>query len=1112
MKKSNSYFLFILLQSYLFFFVGCRHSETEKPLFKALDNEITGINFSNDLTPDSAFNMFKYMYFYNGAGVAAADFNNDGLTDLFFAGNQVKNALFLNKGELKFENAGATAGLPDDGGWNTGVSVVDINDDGLQDIYICRVGNFETLHSTNLLLVCTGIDANGIPHYQDSAAAYGLAFSGFSTQAVFFDFDLDGDLDMFLLNHAVHHSGMFAERGKFLNDYSELSGDRFYKNENGRYVDFTKQSGIYSSQIGYGLGVVVTDVNMDGWPDLYIGNDFHENDYLYINQKDGSFSDRITEQMAHTSQFSMGVDAADINNDAYPDIVSLDMLPNNPYILKRSLGEDAYDIFQMKVRYGYNHQYSRNNLQLNNGNGHFTEIGLYAGIYATDWSWSALWTDFDNDGLKDLFVGNGIPKRLNDMDYVNFVTNREFQQKIRNNSIHQKELAMIDQFPEIKLANHFFLNNGQAAFTDISANITGNIPTYSNGAIYADLDNDGDMDIVVNNINAPPLVYQNQSAPSPERKVFVADLKGAAGNRHAIGAKVLLFAGSEILTQEKQNVRGFLSSMNGPLMLGYGNRTIDSIWLVWPDDTYQNRTGLPDSGRLQINYTKGLPRTPWKVLQRDYENSVQPIQEQSKKRGIVYRHRENAFSEFDREPLLPHMLSKEGPALAVADINQDGLEDFFIGGARNQVPAIFIQNPSGLFEQKLQPDLAMDSAYEDVDAIWADVNKDGYPDLLVASGGNEFYGKDTMLSPRLYLGSKEGILHKKRDAFTGLNMTWSCIATEDFDGDGNPDLFLGARNVPYKYGTIPTSCLLSNDGSGRFTDVTDTWCPELRKAGFVTDALWYDMDADGKKDLLVSAEWNKLSVYKHKKQRLEKEEINTAKGWWNFILPVDYSGDGLPDLLAGNLGSNSRLKASIPQPVRLYAGDFDENGISEQLLTYYLDGREIPFANKDELQKQLPGLKKKYLYAADFARATLDELFPKGILKNKEILEADCFETSWMINEGKKGFTRKALPWTLQLTPYRCAVMLDINGDGKEDIFMGGNFFENNIQMGRNDAAGAAVLINDGNGNWKHVSPEPGLSLLEIRQVQCIRVGKKDMLLLACNNDFLRLISFDRKQ
>ncbi len=1093
-------------------FAGCgKQTNKSAPLFITLGAEKTGLQFENRLKPDSAFNMFKYMYFYNGAGVAAADFNSDGLTDLFFAGNQVKSELYLNKGSLHFEAAGVAAGIPDDGGWSTGVSVVDINDDGLQDIYVCRVGDYETLHSSNQLLVCTGIDPNGIPHFEDSAAAYGLDFSGFSTQAVFFDYDLDGDLDMFLLNHAVHHSGMFAERGKFTNSFSPLSGDRFYKNEKGHYVDFTKEAGIHSSEIGYGLGVVVTDVNLDGWPDLYIGNDFHENDYLYINQKDGSFSDRMTEQMLHTSQFSMGVDAADINNDAFPEIVSLDMLPADPYILKRSLGEDAYDIFKMKVRYGYNHQYSRNNLQLNNGNGHFTEIGLYAGIYATDWSWSALWTDFDNDGFKDLFVGNGIPKRLNDMDYVNFVTNRAFQQKIRNNSIHQKELAMIDQFPEIKLANHFFLNNGRAAFTDISANVTGNIPTYSNGAAYADLDNDGDIDIVVNNIDDHPLIYQNQTAKAILKNALTLRLKGPRGNQHAIGAKLLLFAGKETLLQEKQNVRGFLSSMEGPLTLGYGQRTIDSTWLVWPDNTYHEWNGLPDSNLYKLSYKKGLKTTSWDVLKKRMVKKEQPVRETASNHGIVYQHRENPFSEFDREPLLPRMLSTEGPALAVADINQDGLEDFFIGGARNQVPAVFVQNSKGMFERQSQPALARDSAFEDVDAIWVDVNKDGYPDLIVASGGNEFFGKDPMLLPRLYLGSKGGILEKKTDAFSGLNMTWSCICPEDIDEDGYPDLFLGARTVPYKYGAMPASFLLRNDGTGRFTDVTNQWCPEIRQAGFVTDALWYDMDADGKKDLLVSAEWNNLSIYKNKKNRLKKETIESGKGWWNFLLPADYNGDGLPDLLAGNLGWNSRLKASEKKPVRLYSGDFDQNGISEQLLTYYLQGRETPFANKDELQKQLPGMKKKYLYAADFAKAPLKELFPEGTLQNKETQEANTFETSWMINEGKNSFKKEVLPWTLQLTPYRRAVNIDVNGDRFMDIFMGGNFFENNIQMGRNDASSGALLLNKGSGQWEQIPLNPTLPLLEIRQVKVITVGGRKMLLLACNNDFLRLISFDQK-
>src|SRR5215831_10346949 len=490
---------------------GCSNTSDAPAMFEVLDAKRTGLDFTNHLKPTADFNVFKYMYFYNGAGVGCGDLNNDGLPDLFFASNQEENKLYLNKGNLQFEDVTQQADIPEDGGWSTGVSVVDINNDGMLDIYICRVGKYDILNSHNQLLICQGIDRKGIPHYVDRAKEYGLDFSGFSTQAAFFDYDNDGDLDMFLLNHSIHQNGTFGPRSSFLGTYHPLSGDRLYRNDGDHFTDVTKESGINSSAISYGLGITVADINLDGYPDLYIGNDFHENDYLYINQRNGTFKEEATERLMHTSQFSMGVDVADINNDGYPDIISMDMLPADPYILKRSLGEDEYNVFNLKIGYGYNYQYTRNNLQLNCRNGMFSEIGLYSGVFATDWSWSPLWIDFDNDGVKDLFVSNGIPKRLHDIDYVNFISNDEIQRRLKSDSIGESDLSLINKFPEIKLPNRFFRNSPDLQFSDIGQQVKGDAPTYSNGAVYADFDEDGDLDIVVNNIDAPAMLYQNRA-------------------------------------------------------------------------------------------------------------------------------------------------------------------------------------------------------------------------------------------------------------------------------------------------------------------------------------------------------------------------------------------------------------------------------------------------------------------------------------------------------------------------------------------------------------------------------------------------------------------------
>jgi len=691
---------------------SCRSSgNKEQALFEVLDHERTGLNFANKLNPTEEFNVLDYMYFYNGGGVGAGDFNNDGRIDLFFASNQERNKLFLNTGNLQFKDITTAAGIPNDGGWSTGVSVVDINNDGLLDIYICRVGNHKTLHSHNQLLVCQGIDKDGIPSYKDQAKEYGLDFSGFSTQALFFDYDMDGDLDMYLLNHSIRQNGTYGPRKVKLETYNPLSGDRLYRNDGGnKFTDVTQSAGIHSSVIGYGLGIVAADINLDGYPDLYVGNDFHENDYLYINKHNGTFSDELNERMMHTSQYTMGVDIADINNDGYSEIVSMDMLPSDPFILKKSLGEDEYDIFNLKIGYGYNNQYTRNNLQLNRRNGVFSEVGLYAGIYATDWSWSPLWIDFDNDGLKDLFVSNGIPKRLNDIDYVDFISNQEIQEKLRSNTA-DKKLKLFNKFPEIKLPNKFFKNGKDIIFTDIGKEIYGDKPTFSNGAAYADLDNDGDLDIVVNNIDDPVLLYQNKSndkSPVPSMDI---SLKGPDKNINAIGAKVILFADSGIRVYEKFPVRGFLSSMEIPIHIGLDKTTVDSIFLVWPDNTYQRIDTKQNVRRLSFKYQKDLPKFDYSIITTHWKNPLKPMRDITVEVGLLYKHKENDFHEFDREPLIPHMLSTEGPALAVGDINHDGLEDVFIGSSKWQKSAIFLQQKNGKFIRTIQPVFQIDSSY-----------------------------------------------------------------------------------------------------------------------------------------------------------------------------------------------------------------------------------------------------------------------------------------------------------------------------------------------------------------------------------------------------------------
>jgi hypothetical protein len=1084
---------------------ACGGNRKEQPLFEVLNDERTGLHFANKLTPEDSFNVFHYMYFYNGAGVGAGDFNNDGLIDLFFASNQSDNKLYINKGNLEFEDISAAAKIPQDGGWNTGISVVDINNDSLLDIYVSRVGNYEILHSRNQFLICTGIDEKGIPRYTDKAAEMGLAFSGFATQAAFLDYDMDGDLDMFLLDHSVHEKGVFRPRKEFA--ASSVAGDRIYRNDGGAFTDITGETDIISSPIGYGLGLAVADVNLDGYPDIYVANDFHENDYLYINNRNGRFSEDLTKSMMHTSQFSMGVDIADVNNDGFADIMSMDMQPFDPYILKRSLGEDEYDIFHRKLKSGYNYQYARNNFQLNRGNGRFSEIGLYSGISATDWSWAVLWMDFDNDGYKDLFVSNGIPKRMNDIDYINFISNSEIQQKIRTHAIHEKDIALIDKFPQIKIPNKFFRNTRQLSFADLKDSIDAK-SNYSNGCVYADFDNDGDLDIVVNNIDEPATLYRNTSNDKNTGAYMSLKLQGPPGNVNAVGAKLVLFANNEVRVYEKNPVKGFLSSMETPLHIGLKDTRVDSMFLVWPDNSYEPVTPVVNQPRIAIKYRSGLPDFNYKSITEFRKTAAVRVEDITHQTALQFLHIENEFPEFSRDPLIPHMFSSEGPALAVGDINKDGLEDVFIGSAKWEKSAIFLQQANGQFRKTLQPDIIKDSAYEDISACWTDVNNDGFTDLVVASGGNEFYGNDVHLLPRVYINNGKAQFTKSPDAFGNLYVNASVVVPYDFTGDGFTDLFVGGRSVPREYGQVPHSYLLQNDGKGNFKDATANIASELSQAGFIKNALWFDLDKDGDNDLILAPEWDGITAFINDKGRFTKKLLTDKKGWWNFILPVDVNGDGNIDLIAGNLGLNSRMKANTAQPVKFYYNDFDDNGKKEQVITYFLGGKEIPWASKAELEKQMPMLKKKFLFAEEFAKASLQDLFTEKKLSSSTLFTADFFSNAVLINKGNFQFETQALPWNAQLTPFKDAVVVQANGDSLPDIFLVGNFYENNIEMGRYDADFGTLMLNKGNGVLEVSAMDSFAVPGQVRHINAVKIGGKDAFIMARNNDSAMVIRF----
>ncbi|MEO6637336.1 MAG: VCBS repeat-containing protein, partial [Ginsengibacter sp.] len=797
---------------------------------------------------------------------------------------------------------------------------------------------------------------------------------------------------------------------------------------------------------------------------------------------------------------------ADVNNDGYPEIISMDMLPSDPYILKRSLGEDEYDLFQDKINAGYNFQYTRNNLQLNKRNGMFSEIGLYSGIYATDWSWAPLWMDFDNDGLKDLFISNGIPKRMNDIDYVNFVSNEEIQRSFNNKE--GRDMALVNKFPEIKIPNKLYKNNGSLAFSDINQQIANDKPTYSNGAVYADFDNDGDLDIIVNNIDEAAMLYRNTGNDKKDKAFVEIKLKGPEKNINAIGTKIIMYANDGIRTYEKNPVRGFQSSMEGPVHIGLDKTKVDSAFLVWPDNTFQRVKLNEGKSELNFTYTKGLPVFDYKKITNHWPEPTRVMQDITQKTSLIYTHEENPFPEFDREPLMPHMVSTEGPALCVGDINHDGLEDVFIGSARDKKSLVFLQTTNGKFTRTSQPAIEADSSFEDIDATWIDINKDGNMDLVVASGGNEFFGPDPHLQPRVYLNNGKGVFTKGDHAFENIFVNASSVTASDFNGDGAMDLFIGARTIPAEYGKTPQSYLFQNDGKGHFTDVTATHAKGLAEIGMITQASWFDIDKDGDNDLIICTEWDGIYAFINDHGNFSKKTLTDKKGWWNFVLPVDIDNDGDIDLIAGNLGLNSRLKASDKEPVKIYYNDFDDNGRKEQVLTYFLNGREIPFANKDELQKQIPLLKKKFLYAEEFAKADLKKIFSKDKLDKSQLLKADYFSNAVLINKGSLNFSVEALPWQAQLSSYRDAVVIDANHDKLPDILLFGNYYKSNIQMGRYDADFGTVLLNKGNGKFS-VENINGLQVKgEVRHVKKIMINKREAFILAKNNEAAMVIEF----
>lgn len=1083
--------------------------------FRRVPASESGIYFRNTLTETVDFNIFNYLYFYNGGGVAAGDVNGDGLIDLFFTSNQESDRLYLNQGDFSFKDVTEQSNAGGVNGWATGVTMADVNSDGLLDIYVSYLGDYLMYKGKNSLLINKGNNAEGIPTFADEAIQYGLDIVGFCTQASFFDYDRDGDLDMFMLNHSVHKNGTYGP-SKLRYRPHALAGDKLMKNEGGRFVEVTSEAGIYNSVLGYGLGLVVSDVNLDGWPDIYVGNDFHENDYLYINQQDGSFTEVLEKQMQHTSRYTMGVDFGDINNDLFPDLIAMDMLPKEQHILKASAAEEAYDVYKFKINFGYNHQFARNTLQLNNRNGTFSDIGLLAGVHATDWSWSALFADFNLDGWKDLFVANGITRRSNDLDYINFISNDSIQMKM-SSSVGEGEMQYISKMPQIKIPNHLFINNGDSTFEDATSHLGIDVPSYSQGATYADLDNDGDLDLAINNIEDEAFIFENQIRKKSQSKedIFPHFLKisfnGNHGNRFGVGSKVFVYAGGQKQMFECMPTRGYQSSVDPTVLVGVGKVLIvDSVIVVWPDGKFEKRVKVAVDQQLTFQQKQATEFFDYNSLHVKPSIMTEVDRMQI---GLDYRHEENIdFIEFNREALIPHMMSAEGPACAVADVNGDDLEDIFFGAAKRKKAQLFIQAKDHTFARAIVPELYADSIYEDIDAEFADVDLDGDADLIVVSGGNEFSRKSQYRLPRLYLNNGKGSFTRSA-GLPDVYITGSCVSVSDFDADGDPDIFLGARTTPWQYGVKPPSFLLRNNGKGVFEDVSSESGRSFSDLGFVKDAAWADIDNDNDQDLVVAAEWSPVLFLINNNgvfSRLSSEVngLNDTNGWWNAVEPIDFDKDGDIDFAVGNLGLNSKLRASIKEPVKMYVKDFDHNDSIDQVITQFVSGVEYPVNTRDEMTKQMPYLKKRYLSYKKFSEADLDDMFSGKELDGAVTYQAHMFETSLIENLGGNKFALHPLGKAAQFSQVNALQSGDFNDDGHPDLLLAGNFYPINIQMGRYDASYGLLLAGTGSTKFKAITAdESGIAIPgEIRRIKTINVDGEALIILVRNNDTIRIL------
>ncbi len=1069
-------------------------------LFTRLPASYTGVRFENRLTESRDLNVFTYRNYYNGGGVAIGDLTGDGLPEIALTANLGGTRLYLNEGKFHFRDVTAEAGLHSTG-WTTGVTLADVNGDGRLDLYVCHAGLVEGKLRANELYINQGLNAHGVPTFVEQAAAYGVADTGYSTQAAFFDYDGDGDLDLFVINNSPRPVSSFGQRNT-RHERDPLGGARLYRNDGGHFIDVSAAAGIYGSEIGFGLGVVVSDVNRDGRPDLYVSNDFFENDYLYLNNGDGTFTESVARAMPYTSYFSMGLDIADVNNDGWPDVYTTDMLPEDEYRLKTTSSFEGWDVYQAKLRDGYHYQFMRNMLQLNKGDGTFADIGQQAGVARTDWSWSALVADFDLDGYKDIYVTNGLAKDVTSQDYVAFLANQETMREAASGG-RVDFLRLIAAMTSTKLTHYAFHNNGDLTFTNESAAWGLATPSFGNGAAYGDLDGDGAPDLVVNNVNDEAFVYRNNARTLLPNRYLQVRLEGDGPNRFGVGAKVTVWSGNRLFFQEEEPTRGFQSSVDYVLTFGVAQRdTLDSVKVEWPDGRVSLLTHVSASQRLAVRQSESRIRP---TVRRSDRPTV--FTDVTDRVAFPFVHRENEFVDFDRERLIPKLVSTEGPFLAVADVNGDGLDDVFIGGAKDQPGKLLLQQPDGRFASSNEGLFEQDRVSEDLGAVFFDADGDGHPDLYVVSGGSEFSDRSPALQDRLYLNDGRGRFRKATRSLPAEFASGSRVVAADYDGDGDADLFVGGRVVPWRYGTDPPSQLLRNDGHGHFTDVTAALAPELARVGMVTDAVWQDVDGDGRPDLVVVGEWMPITIFHNagggKLVRLKTRGLEQSEGWWNRIVAGDFTGDGRVDFIVGNLGLNARLRASATEPVTMYVKDFDGNGSVEQIVSCYNQGVSYPITMRDDLIRALPYLKARYLNYKNYARQTVTDIFSPADLQGAVFKQAHTFATALARNNGDGSFTLEPLPPEAQRAPVYGILARDLDGDGKLDLLLAGNFDGVKPEIGRLNASDGLALLGDGTGHFTPVPRArsgffvPG----QARDIAEVRTRQGDLLVVARNND-----------